>query len=109
MRIQLFADAICLGWIEARIIDESMGVVGGILNPSAVYLAEFQPFFRAYLQKSDWERLKALELSAVTEQQVKLECAGGSCFADIEEFAEIEVEICGLDYRQLKNDFRCIT
>jgi hypothetical protein len=37
MKIFLFAGAAELDWIEAKVIDASMGVIGGNLHPTLVY------------------------------------------------------------------------
>ena len=99
MTIRLFAGSLELGNVESRIIDASMGVIGGELKPSNTYLESFQAFFRSYNQQPDWVRLQVMNLSAVSSSYGVLKAAGGICVTDIEGFAEIEVEICGVEYQ----------
>ena len=105
MEIQLFAGAVNLGSIEAAVIDESMGVVGGRLNPSTAYFSNFQAFFRFNTESVNWEKMAALDLKAVLKSHKVINCAGGICITDVEGFDEIEVEVCGLD-QQIINKFR---
>jgi hypothetical protein len=84
MKIQLFAGPIALGVIESKVIDDSMGVVGGVLQPSTAYLTEFQSFFRRHIQQPNWRALAGLELIGVLPTNEILECVGGICLTNIE-------------------------
>ncbi|MFC6223844.1 hypothetical protein ACFP2F_11385 [Hymenobacter artigasi] len=97
MKIQLFAGSIDLGIVESKVIDDSMGVVGGVLQPSMAYLTKFQSYFRSHTLQSNWTVLADLELKGVIDFDKTLECAGGICLTDIEECDEINVEFCGLN------------
>lgn len=105
MRIQLFAAATAFGWVDAKVMDRSMGVIGGILQPSVDYFTDFQPFFRAHLQQPRWEQLTALQLQGVTSTNMKLDCAGGIYIIDVEGYFEIEVELCGIDFSVVESLF----
>ena len=105
MEIQLFTGTVNLGSIEAAIVDESMGVIGGTLNPSTAYFSNFQSFFRLNTETVNWDKLAALDLTAILKPHEVINCAGGICITDVEEFDEIEVEVCGLD-QQMLNKFR---
>ncbi|GAB3866875.1 hypothetical protein GCM10028824_08040 [Hymenobacter segetis] len=99
MEIQLFAGSIKLGIVDSKIIDDSMGIVGGILQPSPAYFSDFQSFFRANTQAPDWQALADLELTGLFSLGEILECDGGICLTDVEEYSEISVEFCGLNQR----------
>jgi hypothetical protein len=103
VRISLFAGATELGLIDTKIIDESMGVIGGILQPSVEYFANFQPFFRSYCQQPKWEQLETFQLEAITDANKKLKCEGGIRITDVEGFSEIAIELCGIDYRAVES------
>ncbi|RFP66646.1 hypothetical protein D0N36_02795 [Hymenobacter lapidiphilus] len=98
MRIQLFADSTYLGDTQAKIVDASMGVIGGKLNPSAAYILQFQYFFRRHLQVPDWKELETLGLRAVGESGESMEAQLGVCIEDLPGF-EIEVAICGVRHK----------
>ena len=97
MEIQLFSGATFLGIVDSKIIDESMGVVGGLLEPSNAYYNDFQLFFRAHTESADWNKLAQLELKATLASGEVLNCGGGICVTDVEMFPEVSIEFCGLD------------
>jgi hypothetical protein len=102
MNLQLFAGAIYLGSIKAKIIDASMGVIGGVLQPSEAYINQFQPFFRLRTENSNWEinweEIRALDLKAISQTSGEIvEAEGGICITDDEGFNEISIEVCGVD------------
>jgi hypothetical protein len=99
MKIKLFAGPINLGIVESKIIDYSMSVVGGILQPSTVYFLDFQSFFKLNTQQPNWQALANLDLRGLLSHDEILECEGGICITDIEGFADINVEFCGLNQR----------
>ncbi|MBD2767904.1 hypothetical protein IC235_08355 [Hymenobacter sp. BT664] len=92
MNVQLFAGSICLGLIESKVIDASMGVVGGLLKPSGAYIEAFQALFRLHTAKPDWDQLARLNLKGVLLTGEPILCAGGICVTDSEEFDEIAIE-----------------
>ncbi|WP_156175864.1 hypothetical protein [Hymenobacter terrenus] len=96
MKVQLFAGLTYLGLVESKIIDDSMGVAGGLLEPTAAYYNDFQYFFQAHTEKPDWARLANLELKEVSDAGEVLHCCGGICVVDVEKYDEIEVEFCGI-------------
>ena len=96
MEIQLFAGSTSLGRVDSKIIDDSMGVVGGLLEPSSAYYESFRAFFRSHTEKADWEKLAQLELKATLDTGQVLYCDGGICVVDVEGFYEVPVEFCGL-------------
>lgn len=97
MNSKLFANFLELENIEAKIIDASMGVVGGELKASNIYSEQFQGVFRQHTQHPDWVLLKALNLRAISQVFGELRAEGGICITDVEGFDEIAIEICGLD------------
>ena len=64
IEIYLFAGSVSLGIINAKVIDASMGVVGGILKPTKAYYDQYQAFFQAHLEKPDWQALQALNIKS---------------------------------------------
>jgi hypothetical protein len=109
MDLELFAGATYLGNIRAKIIDSTMGVIGGMLQPSDAYINQFQPFFRLHSEKShweiDWEEIRALKLKAISQVSGGIiQAAGGICITDDEGFDEISIEVCGVDLAILMPD-----
>lgn len=111
MHLELFAGATYLGSIKAKIIDSSMGVIGGVLQPSDAYINQFQPFFRLHSKKSyweiDWEEIQALDLKAISQVSGEIiQAEGGIGITDVEGFEEIPVEVCGVDLALLVSEIR---
>ena len=99
MEIYIFAKSTLLGKVNSRIVDDSMGVIGGLLEPSTAYYGDFQSFFRSCTAKADWRKLTQIELKAALETGEFLQCEGGICVDDVEGFDEIDVSFCGLNQR----------
>jgi hypothetical protein len=103
MKVTLLTKHIRLGDFEVKILDESMGVVGGLLHPTKAYLEEYQSLFREHLVRADFKRLAQLQLKAITQQGEELKPEGGIVITDVAEYAnEITVEVCGLDREEIK-------
>ena len=107
MNVQLFAGHLELGNIDAKVIDASMGVVGGELQATSMYFEQFQSFLRLHTQHPDWEKLQTLQLKAVLYPVGEIKAVGGICITDIEGSAKIEIEICGLDNQLISDFFLC--
>lgn len=101
LKIQLFAGPALLGTIEAKMVDVSMGVIGGTLKPSDTYYTNYQSFFRAHLKTPDWEGLAALELKAISSLTSELTAVGGIDITDVEGFDEVDANVCGIGFQQL--------
>ena len=86
MEMYLFAKSTLLGKVNSRIVDDSMGVIGGLLEPSTAYYEDFQSFFRSHTAKADWRKLTQIELRAALETGEVLQCEGGICVDNIEGF-----------------------
>lgn len=103
MNLELFAGATYLGSIRAKIIDGSMGVIGGVLQPSDAYINQLQSFFRLHSEKSshgeiDWEEIRAIDLNAISQVSGEIiQAEGGISIIDVEGLDEIEIEVCGVD------------
>ncbi|MDU0368787.1 hypothetical protein ACFPAF_00145 [Hymenobacter endophyticus] len=104
-QIQLFAGSTLLGTIEAKVVDVSMGVIGGTLKPTAAYYASFQSFFRAHLEALDWKGLAALELKAVSPMTGEIVAQGGVDITDVEGFDEVDANVCGIGFQQMNQLF----
>ncbi|WP_035562435.1 hypothetical protein [Hymenobacter sp. IS2118] len=102
MEIQLMAGHIRLGIVEARVVDSSMGVIGGKLQASNEYYADFQQFFRAHNKRPDWQKLQEIELVTVSQVSGILTAQGGICIEDVEGFDDIEVQVCGVDFQVVR-------
>ena len=96
MEVQLFSGPTLLGIVKAAIIDESMGVIGGVLLPNNNYFIGFQSSLRKHNIRPDWNQLGTFELLAFTQASETLKCEGGICITDVEGNEEISVEFCGL-------------
>lgn len=105
MDIQLFANSINFGSVDVKIIDISMGVIGGQLRASDYYFEQLQPIFRSHIQQSNWDKISSLDLKANVPLFGELDAEGGICITDVEDFSEIEIEICGIDSQVLNRLF----
>jgi len=107
MKATLLSGLITLGVFDAKIIDESMGVIGGLLQPTEEYYKGYQRIFRNHLQKPDFEKIGKLQLRTVLPWEVEVKPLGGIVVTDLEEYAnEITVEVCGIQkeiVRRIKN------
>ena len=103
--IQLFAGLTFLGTIEAKVVDASMCVIGGILKPTDAYYTNYQPFFRAHLETTDWEGLAALELKAISPLTGEIVAQAGIDITDVEGFEEIDANVCGIGFQQMSRLF----
>ncbi|AII53667.1 hypothetical protein [Hymenobacter sp. APR13] len=103
--IQLFAGLTLLGIIEAKVVDASMGIIGGTLKPTSAYYTNYQPFFRTHLETPDWKGLAALELKAISPLIGEIVADGGIDIADVEGFNEVDANVCGIGFQQMKRLF----
>ena len=100
--IHLFAGLTLLGTIEAKVVDVSMGVIGGILKPISAYYTNYQSFFQAHLETPDWKGLAALDLKAISPLTGEIVAEGGIDITDVEGFDEVDVNVCGIGFQQMK-------
>ncbi len=106
--IHLFAGLILLGTIEAKVVDASMGVIGGTLKPTAAYFVNYQLFFKVHLETPDWKGLAALDLKAASPLTGELTAEGGIVITDVtgqEGITEIDADVCGISYQQMNRLF----
>lgn len=97
MKATVYSHTKPLGTIEMKIIDESMGVVGGFLTPNKNYLS-LQQIFRKSGGRYN-EELQQLNLNVQLENGCYLHPLGGYSIYDIEDFPdEISVDIVGSNY-----------
>ncbi|WP_341836108.1 hypothetical protein WJU16_25145 [Chitinophaga pollutisoli] len=97
MKATLYSHTKPLGTIEMKIVDESMGVVGGKLTPSKFYFS-LQQIFRRSGGKYN-EELQQLNLNLQLENGCYLHPLGGYSIYDIEDFPdEISVDVVGSNY-----------
>lgn len=103
--IQIYSDLTLLGTIEANVVDASMGVIGGTLKPTSAYYTNYQPFFRAHLETPDWKELAVLELKAISPLIGEIVADGGIDITDVEGFDEVDANVCGIGFQQMKRLF----
>lgn len=97
MKATLFSHTKPLGTIDMKIVDESMGVVGGILTPNKSYLS-LQQVFRNSAGRYN-EELQQLNLNVQLENGCYLYPLGGYSIYDIEDFPdEISVDVVGSNF-----------
>ncbi|RFS19254.1 hypothetical protein DVR12_23760 [Chitinophaga silvatica] len=97
MKATLYSHTRPLGTIDMKIIDESMGVVGGILTPNKDYFS-LQPIFRRCLGTQNNE-IENLKLNIQLENGCFLQPLGGFSILDLRETPNvISVEIPGSNY-----------
>ena len=106
MKIYLFAKSTLLGKVNSRIVDDSMGVSGGSLEPSTAYYENFQSFFRSHTAKADWRKLTQIELKAALETGEVLQCESGICVDDGKGFNEVDTSFCGSN-QSIMDMLRC--
>ena len=92
----LFIDDSELGLVQFKIIDESMGVIGGQLIYNSTYLN-----FRNDIQKASGFKGVAnsddFEFSVWINNKIKLIPEGGIGVTDLDGFDEVYVEVGGLN------------
>lgn len=103
MKAIFYSHANELGSLELKIIDQSMGVVGGLLSPTETYL-KLQHIFRKS-KGAFTADLEKLELNIQLENGCLLYPSGAFSIYDMEEAPEeITVDVTGLHY-DVVNDF----
>jgi hypothetical protein len=103
--IQIYSDLTLLGIIEAKVVDASMGVIGGMLNPTVAYYTNYQSFFQAHLETPNWEGLAALNLKAISLLIGEIVADGGIDITDVEGFDEVDANVCGIGFQQMTRLF----
>jgi hypothetical protein len=97
MEIHILTHKGLIGSLQARVIDESMGVIGGEVKATDFYLNTYQDLFRKHTLKPDWNQVELVGLKAITETGHELSPCGGIGITDLEEYPdEITIEVCGL-------------
>lgn len=97
MKATLFSQTNPLGTIEMKILDESMGVVGGFLTPNENYLAQQHIFRKSGGRYTD--ELQQLNLNVQLENGCFLQPLGGYSIYDAEDFPEeISVDMIGSNF-----------
>jgi hypothetical protein len=96
MRGFLYIDNDQLGEVDFKIIDESMGVIGGDLVPNTNY-AIYQPKVQRQCDLKGISNVTDFNFRIVLADNTELNPEGGIGLTDLEEFEEIYVECAGLD------------
>ena len=104
-QIQLFAGPTLLGTIEAKVVDASMGVIGGTLKPTSAYYTNYQSFLRAHLETPDWKGLAALNLKAISPLTGEIVAEGGIDITDVDGVDQIDANVCGIGFQQMNQLF----
>ena len=97
----LFIDNDKLGEVNFKIIDESMGAIGGILIPSEKY--EIYKFrIQKHCDNKGISNFDNFNFRIVLSNNKELSPEGGIGITDIKDFDEIYVESAGIDYKTIQ-------
>lgn len=96
----LYIDAYLVGEIDFRVIDESMGVIGGNMIPTSVY-RKYQDLVRECFEINGVCNGFDFNFRVLLEDGIELIPEGGICITDSKEFGEILVDCAGLDLKLL--------
>jgi len=107
MKSKIYSHTELIGTSELRIIDETMGVVGGVFTPNKNYEKVQKAIWNFHNTNSNkrFEELKRLRINCQLENEIFLSPLGGFLITDIEELPneEKEFEAVG-NYRHIIED-----
>jgi len=92
----LYIDNDQLGEVDFRIIDESMGVIGGDFIPKGSY-DKYKPLIQSQSNQKGISNITDFNYRIVLKDKTELNPEGGIGITDLEEFDEIYVEAAGLE------------
>ena len=97
----LYIDDDLLGEADFKIIDESMGVIGGDFVPNGNY-NKYRPIIQKQCDQNGISNVTDFHYRIVLADNTELNPAGGIGITDFEEFDEIYVESAGLDQKAIE-------
>lgn len=92
----LFIDNFDLGQVEFKIIDESMGVIGGQLICNSTY-SNFRNDIQNLSEQKGIANSEDFAFSVWLDSKIKLVPEGGIGVTDLKDFEEVYVEAAGLE------------
>ncbi|MBN8686679.1 MAG: hypothetical protein J0M10_06665 [Chitinophagales bacterium] len=92
---QVYIDNEIIGEVDFRIIEETMGVIGGDLIPNSNYF-KYQPTIQEHFEKNGISNIHDYNFRIILDE-IELNPEGGIGITDSKEFNEIIVESGGLD------------
>ena len=104
MTANLFIGNFDLGQVEFKIIDESMGVIGGQLIYNSTY-SNFRNDIQNLSEKKGIVNSDDFAFSVWLDSKIKLVPEGGIGVTDLKDFDEIYVEVGGLEEKVI-NQFK---
>ncbi|WP_426668773.1 hypothetical protein ACPPVU_21385 [Mucilaginibacter sp. McL0603] len=101
MKGSIYIDENIIGGADFQIIDESMGVIGGVLIPNASYM-KYENLIQGHYQQKGVANSEDFNFKIVLNDAI-LEPEGGISITDSDEFDEVYVEAAGLSLEILNN------
>lgn len=92
----LYIDDDLIGKVDFKIIDESMGGIGGDLIANENY-KKYQPTIQQHFEKQGISNADNFNFRIILEDNTELKPEGGICVTDSADFDENYVESAGLD------------
>ena len=96
---QVYIENEIIGEVDFRIIEESMGVIGGDLIPNSNYI-KYQPTIQEHFERNGISNIDDFDFRIILDE-IELKPEGGIGITDSKEFNEIIVESGGLDQATL--------
>ena len=100
MKGQIFIDNSEIGNVEFKIIDKSMGSIGGDFVASENY-EKYKSDVQKFTKKNGNANSQNFNFRIVVEN-IELNPIGGICLVDSEEFSEMYVDAAGISESDLK-------
>lgn len=100
MKGQIFIDNSEIGTVNFKIIDESMGAIGGDFVATENY-REFKNEVQKLTDKNGNANLENFKFRVFVDN-VEFNPIGGICLTDSKEFAEIYLDVAGLTQSELE-------
>lgn len=99
----LYIDDDKVGEVNFKIIDESMGGIGGDLISNENY-KKYQQIIQQHCMRDGISNIDNFNFRIMLEDNTELMPQGGIGITDLAEFDEVYVESVGLDLSMLKGD-----
>ena len=100
MKGQIFIDNSEIGIVDFKIIDESMGAIGGDFIATEDY-SKFKSEIQKLTHKNGSANSENFKFRIFVDS-IELNPNGGICIIDSEEFAELYLDIAGLNQNELE-------
>lgn len=106
MKAQVYSNLELIGDVALRIIDKSMGVVGGEFFPNALYFEKFQNIVRLFNEDRNWKLWDSLKINVQLENGFWFSPVGGIVIDDYAEFPDEKyINIVGNHWHVLQDFF----